>query len=46
MEQGDEIREFPDSPIKEMAVIYTLEGRTTANVQVSKIVGTIELANT
>lgn len=46
MEQGSDIHEFPNSPIKEMPVIYALEGRTTANVQVSKIVGTIELANT
>ncbi|SEG03893.1 hypothetical protein SAMN04488045_1623 [Thalassococcus halodurans] len=46
MEQGDDIHEFPDSPIKEMPVIYALEGRTPANVQISKIVGTIELANT
>jgi hypothetical protein len=46
MEQGSAIHVFPGSPINDMPVIYALEGRTTANVQISKIVGTIELANT
>lgn len=45
IEEGD-IHDFPNSPIKEMPIIYALQGRATANVQVSKIVGTIELANT
>jgi hypothetical protein len=46
MEHGDDIHEFPNSPIKDMPVVYALEGRTTSSVQISKIVGTIELANT
>ena len=46
LEKGDEIHEFPDSPVSEMKMIYALEDRNTANVQASKIVATIELANT
>lgn len=46
MEQGKDIHEFLKSPIAKMLVIYALEGRTTVNVQISKIVATMELANT
>ena len=46
MEQGDEIHTFPNSPVADMTLMYGLEGRTTATVQVSRIVGALDLANT
>jgi hypothetical protein len=46
MEQGDNIHMFPDSPVADMRLIYGLGRRLTANIQVSKIVGAMDLANT
>jgi hypothetical protein len=46
MVKGDNIHTFPDSPVADMKLVYALSGRTDANIQVSKIVCAIDLANT
>jgi hypothetical protein len=46
MEAGDDIHNFPNSPVEGMHLIYALEGRTTANIQITKMIGALDLANT
>jgi hypothetical protein len=46
MVKGDNIHTFPDSPVEDMKLVYALSGRSDANIQVSKIVCAIDLANT
>lgn len=46
MERDDAIQTFPESPVADMQIMYGLRGRNVANVQVAKIIGALDLANT